>query len=127
MVENKAVIINKFDTIQRCINRINEEYEKSRLADKIMDLIGDIQRINSLDRSLWNLSNASSYNLRRKSLYELQSLNSTLENRLSQLNRQKQTSNSRQESREAAKWTGEKPKDMSDLDFDRFQRYDDGR
>lgn len=26
-MENKAVIINKFDTIQRCINRINEEYE----------------------------------------------------------------------------------------------------
>lgn len=26
-MENKAVIINKFDSIQRCINRINEEYE----------------------------------------------------------------------------------------------------
>ncbi len=28
-MENKAVIINKFDTIQRCINRINEEYENN--------------------------------------------------------------------------------------------------
>lgn len=26
-MENKAVIINKFESIQRCINRINEEYE----------------------------------------------------------------------------------------------------
>ena len=26
-MENKAVIINKFDSIQRCIDRINEEYE----------------------------------------------------------------------------------------------------
>ena len=26
-MENEAVLINKFDSIQRCINRINEEYE----------------------------------------------------------------------------------------------------
>jgi len=26
-MENEAVIINKFDSIQRCINRITEEYE----------------------------------------------------------------------------------------------------
>ena len=26
-MENKAVIINKFDSIQRCINRIKEEYD----------------------------------------------------------------------------------------------------
>lgn len=28
-MENKAVIINKFDSVQRCINRINEEYENN--------------------------------------------------------------------------------------------------
>lgn len=26
-MENKAVIINKFETIEKCINRINEEYQ----------------------------------------------------------------------------------------------------
>lgn len=28
-MENKAVIINKYDSIQKCINRINEEYENN--------------------------------------------------------------------------------------------------
>lgn len=28
-MENKAVIINKYDSIQKCINRINEEYQNN--------------------------------------------------------------------------------------------------
>lgn len=28
-MENKAVILNKYDTIEKCINRINEEYENN--------------------------------------------------------------------------------------------------
>jgi len=28
-MENEAVIINKYESIERCINRINEEYEKN--------------------------------------------------------------------------------------------------
>lgn len=28
-MENEAVIINKYDSIERCINRINEEYENN--------------------------------------------------------------------------------------------------
>lgn len=28
-MENSAVIINKFETIEKCINRINEEYENN--------------------------------------------------------------------------------------------------
>ncbi len=107
--------------------QIDEEYEKSRLADRIVDLVDKIKRINSFDSSVWNLSNTSSYDLRRKSLSELQRLNSTLENRLSELDRQKHTSSSKRESLEASKWTGQKPENISDLDFDRFQRYDDGR
>ena len=107
--------------------QVEDEYEKSRLAEKIVDLVGRIKRINSFDSSVWNLSNVSSYELKRKSLDELQRLNLSLENRLSELNRQKQTSDPKRESLEAAKWTGQKPKNMSDLDFDRFQRYDDGR
>ena len=107
--------------------QINEDYEKSRLADRIVDLVSRIKRINSFDSSVWNLSNVSSYDLKRKSLDELQRLNSTLENRLSELNKQRQTSDPKRESLEAAKWNGQKPKDMSELDFDRFQRYDDGR
>lgn len=107
--------------------QVNEEYEKSRLADRIVDLINKIKRINSFDSSIWNLSNASSYELKRKNLDELQKLNSSLENRLSELNRQNQKRSSRNEELEASKWTGQKPKNMSDLDFDRFQRSDDCR
>ena len=28
-MENKAVLINKLESIQKCINRINEEYENN--------------------------------------------------------------------------------------------------
>ena len=107
--------------------QINEEYEKSRLADRIVDLIGRIKRINSFDSSVWNLLNVSSYDLKRKSLDELQRLNSSLENRLSELDRQSQRRNLNRESLETSKWTGQKPKNMSNLDFDRFQRDDDSR
>lgn len=106
--------------------QVNEEYEKSRLADRIVDLVSRIKRINSFDSSVWNLSNVSSYELKRKSLDELQRLNSSLENRLSELNRQNQRNNPRAEELEAFKWTGQKPQNMSDYDFDRFQRSDDG-
>ncbi len=107
--------------------QINEEYEKSRLADRIIDLIKRIKRINSFDSSVWNLSNISSYELKRKSLGELQRLNSSLENRLSELNIQIQKSDLSREALEASKWTGQKPEYMSDFDFDRFQRSDDSR
>ena len=108
-------------------SRVNEEYEKSRLADKIVDTVHEIERINSFDSSLWNLSHVSSYDLKRKSLNELERLNSSLENRLSELTRPKRTTDSKMAELESSKWTGQKPKGMSDIDFDRFQRYDDGR
>lgn len=41
-MENKAVILNKFETIEKCINRINEEYEgnSNNLKDyRKMDMI----------------------------------------------------------------------------------------
>lgn len=41
-MENKAVVINKFETIEKCINRINEEYESNpkNLEDyRRMDMI----------------------------------------------------------------------------------------
>jgi hypothetical protein len=104
--------------------QINDEYEKEQLAEKIVDLVNKIKRINSFDSSIWNLSNTSSYELKRKSLNELKSLKSSLESRLSELNKQSNISNSKRENLEASKWTGQKPKDMSNLDFDRFQRDD---
>ena len=105
----------------------NEEYEKSRLIERILDLIGNIKKKNSFDSSIWSLANITSSELRMKKLSDLQRLCSSLENRLSELNRQSQKSNPSKESLEASKWTGQKPKYMSDLDFDRFQRSDDGR
>lgn len=41
-MENKAVVLNKFDTIEKCINRINEEYkgDSTNLQDyRKMDMI----------------------------------------------------------------------------------------
>lgn len=29
-MENEAVLINKYESIERCINRINEEYHKQK-------------------------------------------------------------------------------------------------
>ena len=107
-------------------SQINEESEKARLADRIVDLVGRIKRINSFDSSVWNLSNISSYDLRRKSLEELTRLNSSLERRLSELDRESQRRNPRAEELEASKWTGQKPRGMSNYEFDRFQRSDDG-
>ena len=52
---------------------------------------------------------------------------SNLENRLFELNKQSQRENPSKEYLEKSKWTGQKPKDMSDLDFDRLQRSDDSR
>lgn len=34
-MENKAVVLNKFETIEKCINRINEEYEGN--SDNLKD------------------------------------------------------------------------------------------
>ncbi len=105
--------------------QINEEYEKSRLANRIVDLVNSIKRINSFDSSVWNLSNVSSYTLKSKSLDELQKLNDSLERRLSDLTRQSQRKNTKAEELEASKWTGQKPQNMSNHDFDRFQKSDD--
>lgn len=106
--------------------QVNDEFEKTKLAARIVDLVDKIKRLNSLDRSVWNLRNITNYELERKSLSELQRLKSTLENRLLELNEQIQKANLTMESLEAAKWTGRKPKNMSDHDFDRLQR-DEGR
>lgn len=41
-MENKVVVLNKFETIERCINRINEEYQgdANNLSDyRKMDMI----------------------------------------------------------------------------------------
>lgn len=107
--------------------QVNVDYEKTRLAEKIVDIVGKIKRINSFDSSIWNLSNVSSYELKRRSLDELQRLYSSLENRLVELDNQKQRVNPGREALEASKWTGQKPEHMSSHDFDRFQRSDDGR
>lgn len=38
-MENKAVILNKYESIERCINRINEEYQ------------GDVKNLNNYSKS----------------------------------------------------------------------------
>ena len=129
LMDNIRKFFSGSKNVQSTQPQVNNEAEKSRLAEKIVDLVDKIKRINSFDSSVWNLSNTSSYDLKRKSLDELQRLHSNLENRLGELNKQKQTqqANPERESLEASKWTGQKPRDMSDVEFDRFQRDDDAR
>ena len=103
----------------------DEEYEKSILSEKIVDLVNKIKRINSFDKSIWSLSNISSCELKRKSIDELKTLYSTLENRLSELSHQRISSE--MEAAEAAKWTGERTGKMTEVDLDRFQKGDDYR
>lgn len=47
-MENEAVLINKYDSIERCIKRINEEYENNpkNLEDyrKMDDIVLNLQR-----------------------------------------------------------------------------------
>ena len=107
--------------------QLDDENEKQRLAEKIVNLIGKIKKINSFDSSIWNLSNVSSYELKNKSLDELRRLNSSLESRLAELDRKSQSTSSNRESLEASKWTGQKTQNMTNKDFDRFQRSDDYR
>lgn len=107
--------------------QLDDENEKQRLAEKIVNLIGKIKKVNSFDSSIWNLSNISSYELKSKSLDELKRLNSSLESRLAELDRRSQVTSSSRESLETSKWTGQKPQNMNNKEFDRFQRSDDYR
>lgn len=127
LLDNIRSFFNVSKNAQQKQPQVNEDYEKSILADKIVNTVDKIKRINSFDSSIWNLSNISTYELKRRSLNDLQHLSSSLENKLSELTRQSQRSNPYRDSLEKAKWTGQKPKEMSDYDFDRFQRDDDGR
>ncbi len=101
-----------------------EEYEKSMLATQIVNLIGQIKKINSFDSSIWNLSNTSTDALKRKSVEELEKLQQSLSRRQQQLIQQSQRENPRSEALEEAKWTGQKPKHLTDAEFDRWQRDD---
>ena len=107
--------------------RVNDEYEKSKLSEQIVNLVNKIQRVNSFDSSIWNLANVSSSDLRRKSLDELTRLHSSLERRLCELDRQSQMRDTRMEAMESAKWTGRLTPNMTNTDLDRYQRGDDSR
>jgi len=123
------------DNFKKLFNKNSEEiqevepedsYKKSMLASQIVDLVNKIQRINSFDSSVWNLANVSSYELERRSQDELENLHSSLSRRLLELEEEKQRRGSSRERLEEAKWTGRKPENMSNKDFDRLQR-DEGR
>ena len=120
----RGLFSNSKDT-QEVQPQINESYEKSRLAASIVSLVGEIQKINSFDSSIWNLATVTKYSLERRSLNELQKINNDLKNRLSELSVQKTSRSKYNEELEAAKWTGQKPRNMSSYEFDRFQRDDD--
>lgn len=125
MLDNFKKIFNKgSEEIQEM--EPEDPYKKSMLASQIVDLVHGIQRINSFDSSVWNLSNVSSRELERRSQDELERLHDSLSKRLSELAEEKQRRGSNVSSLEESKWTGRKPQSMSDKDFDRLQR-DEGR
>ena len=49
-MENEAVIVNKFETIEKCINRVKEEYENN--PDNLDDLLDFARIILNLKRSI---------------------------------------------------------------------------
>ena len=106
--------------------RVNEEQEKARLSERIVDLVDKIKRKNSFDAEIWNLSNANVNMLKRKSLNELQMIESRLSRRIDQLNNEGQRRNSAAEDLEASRWTGVRPQHMNTQEFDRFQKDDGG-
>lgn len=125
LIENIRALFSNSKSKSADPFQFDNEQEKSRLASNIVNLVGKIRRINSFDSSVWNLSNISTYELKRKSLNELKELNSRLESRLSSLEGQRNTESPKRESLEASKWTGQKPHNMSSYEFDRFQRDED--
>lgn len=102
-----------------------DKFKKAMLVTQIVNLVDEIKRINSFDSSIWNLSNITSSELERKSLAELEKLQTSLKNRLAELTKQRQRRNPEQEALEAARWTGQKPKNFTNHEFDRFQREDE--
>ena len=98
-----------------------DEYRKSMVAETIVDLVNKIKRINSFDSAIWNLNNVTVYELQRKSLTELENMKSTLEKRISELDKQSKMKNPQMEKLEGNKWTGEKD-GMTYQEFDRWQR-----
>ena len=106
-------------------SNINEEYEKSMLAGKIVDSVNKIKRINSFDSSIWNLSNITDVSLKRKSLDELNKIYISLQNRISEIDRSNNGRNSITEDIERAKWTGQRTNEMSRKDLDNLQKDDD--
>lgn len=101
-----------------------DKIQKSILADEIVGLVYEIKKIQTFDRSLWNLSDASSRELETKSLVELEKIHATLKTRHDELIRQSQMRNPEREKLEATKWTGQKPENLTNHEFDRFQRDD---
>ena len=102
-----------------------DKLKKATLAREIVNLVNEIKKINSFDSCVWNLSNVTTSDLMRRSLTELEQIHSSLNSRLSELTRQSQRSNPKQEALEYARWTGQKPKNFTDHEFDRFQRDDE--
>lgn len=103
----------------------DDRAKKAMLATEIINLVDKIKRVNSFDSSIWNLSNASSQQLQRRSVAELESLRASLSSRIAELTTQSKASSSRRESLEASKWTGQRPQGLTEHEFDRFQRDDE--
>ena len=115
---------NIFKRSNNVVEEKDDSYEKSMLATKILNLRDKIQRINSFDSSIWNLSNTTSSELERWSLARLRATYDALDRTYSQLTSQSQRRDPEREVLEASKWTGEKPQRLTNYEFDRLQRSD---
>ncbi len=104
--------------------QIDDYYEREQMADSVYELVRRISRISTFDRSITSLQRVTIYELRDKSLEELQRLQNNLQERLTILERDRKRRNEEMRKLEEAKWTGQRPKHMSPEAFDRWQRDD---
>ena len=100
-------------------------YKKEMVAREIMDLVGRIAKIDSFDSEVRRFHDRTSGGLQREySLSELNELKEYLEKKYNRLIELAQKEYAERKSYEIEKWTGQKPKGMTDHDFDRLQRDD---
>lgn len=120
----KGLFSNKEADARGPWNAYESEAEKEILANKVLNLIDKISRINSFDRSINGLLNISPYIIKSKSLDELRSLENKLETRLGELTKGNSRANAQRESLNEAMWTG-RSNGLSSHDLNRSQCRDD--
>ncbi|MNP48614.1 hypothetical protein D3C76_1427470 [compost metagenome] len=119
-IENLRKLVKGNDSDNKKVTE--DTYAKSMIAREVVNLVEQINKINSFDSSIRTLINVSSHQLQSKSMADLQNLRDTLSYKLSTIDQQRKVGSTAREALEESKWTGKKPNTMTDRQFDRHQR-----